>query len=195
MVMRDENLPYIYGAVDRKKLELSLVGSARPLDMAFRLCALGVEDWARYQHPQDQFGVINIDFKDQYLLILDDHPKNPEIKKQLYASYRSLRAAHPWSRHTENRLWHAHDDMYFGDSRYSVGIQMADLCNYFMMLHLRNDDEGGEFYEMFAGQAIAAKPEPYWSQFRDFVVSHDSRDQESVIELKDDANAKGKAAQ
>lgn len=108
------NLPYIYGAVDRKKLGKSLVGTARPLDMAFRLCALGIEDWARSKHQQFSDRII-IDFNDHYLLILDDNQTNRELKKQLRETYRLLRWAHPYARRTENRLWHAHDDMYFGD--------------------------------------------------------------------------------
>jgi hypothetical protein len=35
-----EKLPYIYAAVDRAKLRKSPMGSANPLDVAFRLCAL-----------------------------------------------------------------------------------------------------------------------------------------------------------
>jgi hypothetical protein len=79
--MVSEKLPYIYGAVDRKKLGSSLFASAKALDVAFRLCILGIEDWARLQHPQDTFAVIQIDFKDQYLLILDDHPTNVDVKR------------------------------------------------------------------------------------------------------------------
>ena len=193
MAMEDQKLPYIYGAVDRTKLAKSLAGTARPLDCAFRLCALGIEDWARSQHPQVS-GAIQIDYQDQYLFILDDNTTDKELKKQLRTSYRLLRAAHPYTLKNENRLWHAHDEMYFGDSRESVGIQMADLCNYFMLHHLLKKEGSEEFYEIFVAQAICAKPEPERSQFHDFFVSHDSNDQKSVIELKNVANAKDQTA-
>jgi len=191
--LESEGLSYIYGAVDRRKLAKSLVGTARPLDMAFRLCVLGIEDWARNQHPQYP-GAIQLDFKDQYLLILDDNEQDKgELKRQLRATYRLLRWAHPYSRpKTETRLWHAHDDLYFGDSRDSVGIQMADLCNYFMSLHLQKIEGSEEFYEIFVGKTICAKPEPEWSEFRNFLVTHDS---EPVVDSKNDAKSKGQTAQ
>ncbi len=37
------------------------------------------------------------------------------------------------------RLWYVHDDMYFGSSKDSVGIQLADLCGYFIAKHLEGD--------------------------------------------------------
>jgi hypothetical protein len=40
------------------------------------------------------------------------------------------------------------DDMYFGDSQYSIGIQLADLCSYFIARHLDGDAEIKGFYEM-----------------------------------------------
>src|SRR5690242_21022857 len=58
--------------------------------------------------------VIQIDYTDQYLLISDDM-KDQELKKNLRKSYRFLRAARPYIGKTQNRLWHSHDAMYFGD--------------------------------------------------------------------------------
>ncbi len=103
MAMQHQKLPYIYAAVDRKEFAKRPAGAARPLDFAFRLCALGVEDWARNQHPQRP-GAIQIDYNDQYLFIVDD-TTNAEVKKQLRASYRLLRAPRPYTSPKDNRLW------------------------------------------------------------------------------------------
>jgi hypothetical protein len=167
-----DNLPYIYAAVDRSKLAKSPMASANPMDVAFRVCALGVEEWARSMHPQHP-GAVQIDYRDSYLFIVDD-TNDGNLKKQLRTSYRALRSARPLIPPHENRLWHAHDDMYFGDSRDSIGIQMADLCNYFMWRRLMNKDGSEEFYNMFAEQAICATPEPEWSRYRDLFKSHDA---------------------
>jgi hypothetical protein len=195
--LQGEKFPYVYAAVDRAKLEQSPMGSARALDVAFRVCALGIEDWAQSHHKQhpDFPKSILLDYTDLCLFILDD-TTDTLLKKQLRSSYRQLRAAHPYIPLSmkDNRLWHAHDDMYFGDSHDSVGIQMVDLCNYFMWRHLLKKDGGEEFYEMFAGQAICAKPEPEWSTYRKLFVTHDSNAPKPVVELTN-ANAKGKAAQ
>jgi hypothetical protein len=63
--------------------------------------------------------------------------------------------------------------MYFGDSRDSVGIQMADLCNYFMWRHLLKKKGGEKFYQLFSSQAQCAKPEPEWSTYRQLFWTHD----------------------
>ena len=89
-------LPYIYAAVDKEALKKSPLGSANPIDVAFRLCVLGVEDWARGRHQHfdpKRKELIRIDFKDMYLLITDD-TEDKALKNQLRSSYRSLRAAH-----------------------------------------------------------------------------------------------------
>ena len=69
--------------------------------------------------------------------------------------------------------------MYFGDSKDSVGIQLADLCTYLMQRHLLKTnpnakDASDDFYKMFSAQVICAKPEPEWSQYHELLVSHES---------------------
>jgi hypothetical protein len=194
MSLRHHQLSFIYGAVDEKKLTDSqlargLFGTARPVTAAFRLCALGIEDWARSQHRQFSDHV-NIDYKDNYLLIMDN-TNDPELKKQLQFSYKVLRARHPYYLESQpNRLWHSHDEMYFSDSVNCLGIQLSDLCTYFMQRHLlkqnkNQKDKADEFFDLIAPYAICAKPEPEWSQHRQFLVSHDDNVQERVLETRD----------
>ncbi|HXR18027.1 MAG TPA: DUF3800 domain-containing protein [Terriglobales bacterium] len=190
--MKMEKFPYIYAAVDRKKLAKGPGGSASPVDVAFRMCALGVEDWARSKHARRD-GAIIVDFKDMCLFIADD-TKDGQLKNQLRASYRSLRKARPLIPPIDNRLWHAHDDLYFGDSRDSIGIQMADLCNYFMWLHLTGKEDEQGFYKMFSGQAICAKPEPEWTTYHDWFRTHDGEESKPMVDSQHDANAKSQAA-
>jgi hypothetical protein len=181
--MQYYRLPFIYAAIDEKKLAKSaaaqgLFETADPLIPAFKLCALGVEIWAQNHHSQDCAGRIRIDYRDQYLFVIDE-TNDQALKKRLRNSYRLLRAARPYIGIVQNRLWHCHDAMYFGDSRDSVGIQLADLCTYFTQRRLlKRDvsakDEADEFFEMFAPYAICAKPEPEWSEYRDLLLAHDS---------------------
>ena len=76
--------------------------------------------------------------------------------------------------------------MYFGDSRDSIGIQLADICNYFMLQHLVKREGCKEFYEMFAQQTICARPEPEWATFGGVLVAHDA--------LVDDPSVKSQTA-
>ncbi len=136
-----------------------------------------MERWAQDQHSQDHKETVKVDYKDQYVLIADE-TNNQELKKGFRNSYRLLRAVRPYLRNAQNRLWHAHDAMYFGDSKESVGIQLADLCAYFVQRRLsrtniQNKDEGDLFYDMFAEQVTCAKPEPEWTEHRELFLSLD----------------------
>src|SRR3954451_14261251 len=68
----------------------------------------------------------------------------------LQNSFRKLR--HPPSSSAEQkavrRHAHFHDDVFFGDSSYSVGIQLADLCSYFIARRLQGEEEINPFYEL-----------------------------------------------
>jgi len=181
MAMSHYSLPFIYSAIDEKKLANSpsargLLETAQPLVPAFKMCLLGIEKWAQDRHEQGSDGAMKIDYRDQYLLIADD-TKDIELKKRFRNSYRLLRAARPYLGKTQNRLWHAHDAMYFGDSTESVGIQLADLCTYFVQRRLlkinrSHKDDGDRFYEIFSKQIICAMPEPEWSQNGELFLSH-----------------------
>jgi len=185
-----DKLPYVYAAVDRKKFSECPFGSGRPLHSAFHMCLLGVEDWARANHPNySGKGTILLDFKDTCLYILDDCD-NKELKDQFRKTYRTLRVKRPFifvPPHN-NRLWHAHDDMFYADSKDCLGIQIVDLCNYFVRRHLAGEHEPKNFYEMFSEQVICAKPEPEWSLYGNLFRQH-------VVDPKNHANAKGQAAQ
>jgi hypothetical protein len=66
-------------------------------------------------------------------------------------------------------LWHFHDALAFADSRDSVGVQVADLCAYFIAKHQKKTvsvgqqmyDSGAEaFYEIIKGHIVYSKVEP-----------------------------------
>ena len=44
-------------------------------------------------------------------------------------------------------LAHIHDDMYFGDSAFSVGIQLADMCALLISRHLAGYGDSEELYQ------------------------------------------------
>ena len=169
-----DKLPFVYAAADRKKFESSPFGSGKPLLSAFHMCLLGIEDWALANHP-DQFsdGRRLIDWKDTYLCIQDDCD-DKQLKVQFRKAYRALRAKDPFVPPHQNRLWHAHDDMFFADSKDCLGVQMADLCNYFVRHRIVGSPDPQNFYQMFSGQVICAKPKPEWEQFHELFRTHES---------------------
>lgn len=165
-------LPFIYAAVDRKKFLNSPFGSGRPLLTAFHMCLLAIEDWATANHPNySGWETKVIDWNDSYLCVLDDCDDR-DLKSQLRKTYRLLRSKHPFVPPHENRLWHAHDDLFFADSKDCLGIQMVDVCSYFVRRHLAGESEPDGFYNVIVDQLICAQPKPEFETYRSFFYAH-----------------------
>jgi hypothetical protein len=187
--VRSENMPFIYAAVDRREFKATNpppFGASTPLHAAFHMCLLGVEEWATENHfsPDNPPNTKVLDWQDIYLCILDDCDNN-NLKNEYRRTYRTLRSKHPFAGERSNRLWHAHDVMFFADSTDSLGIQMADLCNYFVRLHLEGTAEKdgvlqlegmaekNPFYELISPQVICAKPSPEWQEYNHLFRNHE----------------------
>lgn len=143
----------VYGAVDISKTKREVFGSADPLDIAFRICLREIDrvvrDRAFAEDAKNEEEEIRQWFEALVLLIVDECPNKQ--RDMLQNSFRNLR--HPLPSMSKNilpgqRLMHFHDDVFFGDSRYSAGIQLADLCSYFIARHLQGDEEIRPFYEL-----------------------------------------------
>jgi hypothetical protein len=158
----------IYGAVDLDALKGKVYASADPLDIGFRACINGIRTCvtkaifssvnsivAGIDDPDDKAEAYQAALKSGFLekfaiLIVDDFPDR-KTKEVLSRSFRSLKG---------NEMSQFHDDMYFGDSRYSIGIQLADLCSYFIARHLEGDAEIEHFYEMIKPHVVFSEIHP-----------------------------------
>ncbi len=69
------------------------------------------------------------------------------------------------------KIWHLHDDMYFGNSQESVGLQLADLCSYFIVKHLEGNQATEGFFKIIEKQIVYSRiePEPSGSTSSDMV--------------------------
>jgi hypothetical protein len=141
-------LPVVYGAVNLGKLLNANFGSATAEDYAFRMCVRGVEQWFCKEQPS---GI--------GLLIADDTP-NPKLKEALYRSYYLFRNRVRSSPAQRGELEHLHDDMYFGDSKYSTGIQLVDLCAFLIGRHHAQYEDTEEFYLRLQSQIFKGDIEP-----------------------------------
>jgi Protein of unknown function (DUF3800) len=137
-----------YGAVNLSDLRKSSYASANSRDIAFRRCVVGVGDWI-WKNILSEMNESRLGAEFNTLFIMDEAAQSD--KKTQHAirdSFRSLRGRFRFSGADPGQLSFVHDDMYFGDSRYSVGIQMADLCSYFIGQHLCGNAESDGFYKM-----------------------------------------------
>jgi hypothetical protein len=145
-----EKFAFIYSALSKEKLSRGPWADCKPIQVAFRVCALGIEHWIR---KNQQGGLV--------LMICDD--SSSDIKMQLRQSFRNLRRKVLPPYYEYGDLAHIHDDMYFGSSKDSVGIQIADVCTWVIHRSLTENDVP-HFYEHIAEYTVCAKIEPYWNE-------------------------------
>jgi hypothetical protein len=169
-----------YCAVDVRVLRGSIYATAHPADIAFRRCLEGVEQ--RFQKLADRRQRIvaqrlqaeaktatdplslpnklnpNPIFDDFGILICD--ASNPKVKTDIQSAFRANRRRLKAKDHTRGQLEHLHDDMYFGDSAYSVGIQLADICAFIILRHLEGKEDTEYLYKEIAPRICFAKVEP-----------------------------------
>jgi hypothetical protein len=142
-------MPIMFGAVDLQRLSRDPYASADPLDVAFRLIVPGIEKLM----GEDQY----VNGPQFCLLIADEMDKS--TKKRLKESFRSLRKKiRPPTLHPGT--WYLHDDMYFGDSRDSVGLQLADLCGFFIAKKCEKDEASSGFFDIFRSHIVHKRMEP-----------------------------------
>jgi hypothetical protein len=148
-----------YGSVNLARLRNSPYGSANSRDVSFRRCVLGAADWisGKVLHEM-QGGRYGNEFTT--LFIMDEAAQSDkETQRTLLKSFRSLRSRFRFSDAQAGQLSFVHDDMYFGDSRYSIGIQIADLCSYFIAKHLCGEVECEGFYKMIEPYIVSTGKE------------------------------------
>lgn len=166
-VLGEKNIPVIYGAVNLNRLKKMSYASANPIDMTFRMCALGVQDWMSRQ-LQEQFLEYRrrnapnepARFDDVAQFILDDC-ENKQLKLGLQQAFRQMRRPmRPPLFQSESQLENVLDDLYFGDSKFSVGLQLADACSYFIAKHLAGDATIDGFYALIEPQIVYKQVHP-----------------------------------
>jgi hypothetical protein len=157
-LLSHSDIGVIYGAVNLNELKKGNFASVEPLDIGFRICLRGAENWVWYQLKQ-QFerhtGNKYVRFDSTALFIVDERSK--ETRATLQQTYREMRRP---SDPKERQLTHLFDDMYFGDSKFSVGIQLADACAYFIGKHVSGDMGAEEFYAMIEPHIVHFEIEP-----------------------------------
>ncbi len=141
-------IPVIYAAVDMVKLRTTSYGSVEPKDMAFRGCLRLVEQWFKEIEP-DGLG----------LLVSDNYESRP-IRGAFQSSFHMFRNRAFGSPPVRGMLEHLHDDMYFGDSKFSKGIQLADICMLMIGRHLLDYSDTEDLYQDLSKNIAKVSCEP-----------------------------------
>jgi hypothetical protein len=181
VMVRNLQLPVIFGALDKAKWEkeksgsgpLFVYGGTNAYDICFRACLKGITTFIEHNHPNT------------FALVISDWYKDEKLRELLRNSFLDFRKRfRPTLQDVEitrnvtqsdsetfinvvhnvraNDAACLHDDMYFGDSRFSIGIQLADVCGYVIAKHLSNDPdpELQKFYALIEPQVMYSRIEP-----------------------------------
>ena len=144
-LVKEFDMSIVYGAV--QKQNFGVHASANPLDVSFRVCMEGIAARVKAEPSGNDFA----------LLVVDYSNKDSRIIRQSFYDFRRGMRREGMEPFPTSYL---HDDMYFGDSKYSIGIQLADLCGYFIAKHLQGDPGGEGFYEMIKDRIVYSRVEP-----------------------------------
>lgn len=153
-----QKIPVVYGAVDLSAIAKKSFASANPTDTAFRVC-MPVISMVMAEQTEELGPENGLEYA---LLIADNTDKDKRtLLRKTFRELRTQMRPPRWG----TGLWFIHDEMYFGDSKDSVGIQLADLACYFIRKHLENEDPAAEgFYNMFQDQIVYGKVAPDYSE-------------------------------
>ena len=143
-----QRIPVVYGAVDVSAMAKKPYASANPTDTAFRVC-LPVISMVMAEQTEEIGSEHGLEYA---LLIADNTDKDKRnLLRKTFREFRTQMRPPKWG----TGLWYIHDEMYFGDSKDSIGLQLADLVCYFIRKHLENDDPAAEgFYNVFQDQIV-----------------------------------------
>lgn len=147
-IVTETPIPIVFGAVDTKNLKQMIYASARPIDIAFRTCAFGLGGWF-FEHVNGQMGIF-----------ICDNNEKPNVKSEMQSSFRAYRRRLRSDKEERGILDRVHDDMYFGDSAYSVGIQLADICSYIILRHLQGKQDTEHLYKTIEPHIFFGLVEP-----------------------------------
>lgn len=145
-LLSDFDLPIVYGAVEKEKMRQQAWASANPADVCFRFCMDGIAEQMKRE--------LNGGFA---LLIADNSTKDWKAMRE---SFRDFRRRMGRAGREPFPTPYIHDDMYFGDSKYSIGIQLADLCGFFIAKHLQSDARGEGFYNLIKDRIVYSRVAP-----------------------------------
>ena len=132
-------LPIIYGAVDKQRLHGTENAPPHPLAAAFEAWAPGAQKWFRENAPKDIGLIISDD--------TGDKRAKTGVRKAFRQCRKRLRVGSTWDV-DRGLLDNFMDDIYFGDSADSIGIQMADVCGFFICRHLCRREDSEHLYKM-----------------------------------------------
>jgi hypothetical protein len=133
-IVENSSIAFVYAGVDMNALRSGIYATAQPVDITFRRCISGIAGWF-HENPTSEIG-----------MFICDKPSNDGVRQNLQKAFHAYRRRLRSATHERGLLQFVHDDMYFGDSAYSVGLQLADICTYVIQRHAQGKEDTEYLY-------------------------------------------------
>jgi hypothetical protein len=151
--VRKFKLPVLYGAIDKENLKSKIFRTAKPVDMAFRLYLQALEEW--FEAIYDPAKQVDHASWPHALVIADDSRK--DMRNDLERGFRDAVKKGKAGQWPKGLGLNVFDDLYFGNSKNSIGLQLADICVYVVARHLAQKPDAKGFYDIISTQVFNPK--------------------------------------
>ena len=149
--IHEKEIPILYGAVDKTKLKGEIYRNTNPVDMGFRLYLDSLDQW--FQSPSDEVfaePTNSLPAFSQAIIVLDGSRK--DIRTTIEKASRQTCKKDKPGQGAPGVGVHVFDDIFFADSKNSIGMQIADICMYFVARHLMQKPDSEGFYNIISDQ-------------------------------------------
>jgi len=157
------HIPIFYAAIDRvgyEKRPVRNVGdeASKPYDMALIFCLRSVHTYVYTLLPQERV-----------LWIADKSGSYEDVSRHAREFIERLARHSPEDLNSGVKEMKPHasfvDTIYFGDSKQSAALQLADVCCSAISLHLQNDPRAEPYYAIIQSQIVANIVPIYFAEF------------------------------
>ncbi len=155
------HVPIFYAAIDRAGYERRPTkrnDESTPYDMALIFCLRSVHTYVYTLLPKER------------VLWIADKTGYENVSRQAQEFIQRVVADYPGGLNSGVPDMKPHtsivDTLYFGDSKQSAALQLADVCCSVITLHLQKDSRAKAYYPLIESQIIGSNPAPiYYAEF------------------------------
>jgi hypothetical protein len=139
-VLSTYSLPILWGGIDKESMRKAIGSQTYTIDtfnivahnLAFLLCLAAIEGWLTRKHP------------DEVAICIADEARAGTTLKALQNQFRKEFPLLD----VPKMLDHLVDTVYFGSSHDSIGLQLADHCNFLIKRHEMQKPDSEPFYRL-----------------------------------------------
>jgi uncharacterized protein DUF3800 len=148
----ENKMPVLYAVVDKRKFDKELSGAVEPMRVCCNKYFMTLSRWASNDLRKPLKDKADSDIEPMLLIGDARHDdKSSQLRKHLSEAFRREVKRVSYSKSGWGDLsTQLFDDIYFGDSKTSIGVQLADICVFFKHRQLHGHPDAKGFYDIIS---------------------------------------------